>query len=153
MGEGTGQDRVSWDEARELLVVVLLIAAVAYVAGPLVRHLAVDDQLDFWDDMRVILANINLATGVVLTGAALAVCTAPRSATLPALRRTVSIIAKLVTLFGLVAMVNALTVRSGADSVLLRISLVMTASGPGTLLAGLAGWMVDRVDIDLLEEE
>jgi hypothetical protein len=138
---------VPWEEARELLVLVLLITVCAYVTGPLIRHLSVESQLDFWDDMRVILSNINVVSGLVLIGTALTVCTAPREATVPALRRSVSIIAKLVTAFGMVAMVNALTVRTAADSVLLRVSLVMTASGPGTLLAGLAAWLVDRVDM------
>lgn len=149
MAGSEGQERVPWAEARELLVVVLLIAAFVYVTGPLLRHVAVDSQLDFWDDMRVILTNINIAAGLLLIGAALAVCTAPRDATVPALGRAVSVFAKLVTVFGIVAMINALTVRTAADSVLLRISLVMTASGPGTLLAGLAAWLVDRVDIEV----
>lgn len=147
MAGSDAQERVPWEEARELLVVVLLIAVGAYVTGPLIRHLAADSGLDFWDDTRAILSNINVLSGMMLIGAALGVCTAPREATVPALRRTVSVVAKLVTAFGFVAMVNALTVRTAADSVLLRISLVMTASGPGTLLAGLAAWLVDRVDI------
>lgn len=137
---------VSWDEAREVLTVVLLTAALGYLTGPLVRQFAVDNGYEFWDDLRFVLGNIDVLSGTLLVGAALLVCTAPADATVPALRRAASLLAKAVTVLGIVAMINVLTVRSAADSVFLRISLVMVASGPGTLLAGLAAWLVDRVD-------
>ena len=65
------KQRVPWDEAREVLAMVLLIAAVGYVTGPLVRHLAVDGQFEFWDDLRVILSNVNITTGLLLVAAAI----------------------------------------------------------------------------------
>jgi hypothetical protein len=141
------KQRVPWDEAREVLSMVLLIAAVGYVTGPLVRHLAVDSQFEFWDDLRVILSNVNITTGLLLIAAAITICVPPREDTVPALRRSVWVVATIVTVLGIVAMINVLTARSAADSVFLRISLVLVASGPGTLLAGLAAWLVDRVDV------
>lgn len=126
---------------------VLLVAAVGHVTGPLLRHFASDSRFEFWDDLRVILSNINIATGLLLVGSAITICTTDRENTVPALRRAVSVVATVVTVFGIVAMINVLTARSAADSVLLRISLVMVASGPGTLLAGLAAWLVDRVEV------
>jgi cytochrome bd-type quinol oxidase subunit 2 len=143
---GDRADVVSWDEAREVLTVVLLTAALGYLTGPLVRQFAVDNGYEFWDDLRFVLGNIDVLSGMLLVGAALLVCTAPADATVPALRRAASLLAKAVTVLGIVAMINVLTVRSAADSVFLRISLVMVASGPGTLLAGLAAWLIDRVD-------
>jgi hypothetical protein len=137
---------VSWDEAREVLTVVLLTAALGYLTGPLVRQFASDDGYELWDDLRFVLGNIDVVSGMLLVGAALVVCTAPADATVPALRRAASLLAKAVTVLGIVAMINVLTARSAADSVFLRISLVVVASGPGTLLAGLAAWLVDRVD-------
>ena len=138
---------VPWAEAREVLALVLLIAAVSHVTGPIVRHFAIDSQFDFWDDLRVILSNVNTTTGLLLVGSAITICTTDREDTVPTLRRAVSVVARVVTVFGIVAMINVLTARSAADSVFLRISLVMIASGPGTLLAGLAAWLVDRVDV------
>jgi cytochrome bd-type quinol oxidase subunit 2 len=148
---GDRADPVSWDEAREVLTVVLLTSALGYLTGPLVRQLAADNGYRFWDDLRFVLGNINVVSGLLLVGAALVVCTAPGDATVPALRRAASVLAKVVTVLGIVAMINVLTVRDPADSVFLRISLVMVASGPGTLLAGLAAWLVDRVDTTLPE--
>jgi cytochrome bd-type quinol oxidase subunit 2 len=145
-GAGDRAEPVSWEEAREVLIVVLLIVALGYLTGPLVRQFAVDNRYDFWEDMRVVLGNIDVVSGMLLVGAALAVCTAPADATVPALSRAASLVAKTFTVLGIVAMINVLTARNAADSFFLRISLLMVASGPGTLLAGLAAWLVDRVD-------
>lgn len=143
---GNRAEPVSWEEAREVLTVVLLIAALGYVIGPLVRQFAIANRYQFWDDLRVVLGNIDVVSGMLLVGAALVVCTAPADATVPPLRRAAALLAKVFTVLGVVAMINVLTARNAADSVFLRISLVMVASGPGTLLAGLAAWLVDRVD-------
>ena len=138
---------VPWDEAREVLAVVLVVAAALYVCGPLVRYLAADTPFGFWDDLRVILSNINISSGLLLVGAAVTVCTTPRADMVPGLRRAVSVVATIVTVFGIVAIINVLTATTADDSVALRIAAVMLSSGPGTLLAGTAAWLVDRVDV------
>lgn len=147
MDESPDQPRfVPWDEAREVLAVILLVVALANVTGPLVRYLAEDSQFGFWDDLRVILNNVNITTGILLVGAAITLCTTPRADTVPLLRRSVSVVSTVVAALGVVAVVNVLTATT-ADSVFLRISAVMVRSGPGTLLAGLAAWLVDRVEM------
>jgi len=138
---------VPWDEAREVLAVVLLLAAVLYIGGPVVRYLAADRQFGFWDDLRVMLSNINVSSGLLLVGAAVTICTAPRGDTVPVLRRAVSIVATVVTVFGIFAIINVLTATTADDSVALRIAQVMLSSGPGAMLAGVAAWLVDRVDV------
>lgn len=139
---------VSWDEARELVSVMLLAAALMVAAAPGVRFIGTGSLFDdIWDDLATILANINPIVGLLVLASAVSVCTVPPIDVVPALRRAVLIVAVVVTVLGVVAMVIELTSPSAnrSEAVWIRFGSVLTRSGPAVLLASTAAWMARRV--------
>ena len=136
---------VAWDEAREVLVVVLLVATLLHVVAPMIRYIGIDRRYPWWDDLHSALTNVNALTGVLLVGAAAAVCTTPASDVVPRLRQSLYWISVAVALLGVLAIVNVLSVPSAGDAAAMRLAVVAWRSGPAVLLSGCAAWMARRV--------
>lgn len=136
---------VAWDEAREVLVVVLLASAMLHLVAPMVRYAGVASRYSFWEDLYSALANVNALTGVLLLGAAVAVCTTPAADVVPRLRQTVYWASLAVVVLGVVAVVNVLSAPSAGDAAALRLAVVAWRPGPALLLSGSAAWMSRRV--------
>lgn len=136
---------MAWDEAREVLVVVLLAAALLHVAAPMIRYAGIDRRYPWWDDLHSALTNVNATTGLLLVGAAVAVCTTPASDMVPRLRRSVYWASVAVALLGVLAIINVLSVPSAGDATAMRLAVVAWRPGPAVLLSGCAAWMARRV--------
>ena len=136
---------VAWDEAREVLTAVLLAAALIHVVAPMIRYLGIDRRYPWWDDLHSALTNVNALTGVLLLGASVAVCTTPAADMVPRLRQSVYWISLAVTLLGVVAIINVLSVPSAGDAAAMRLAVVAWRPGPAVLLSACAAWMARRV--------
>ncbi|MCY3650608.1 MAG: hypothetical protein OXG40_12770 [Acidimicrobiaceae bacterium] len=136
---------VAWDEAREVLVVVLLATALLHVAAPMIRYAGIDRRYPWWDDLHSALTNVNALTGLLLVGAAVAVCTTPASDMVPRLRQSVYWASVAVALLGVLAIINVLSVPSAGDATAMRLAVVAWRPGPAVLLSGCAAWMARRV--------
>ena len=136
---------VAWDEAREVLVVVLLATALLHVAAPMIRYAGIDRRYPWWDDLHSALTNVNALTGLLLVGAAVAVCTTPADDMVPRLRQSVYWASVAVALLGVLAIVNVLSVPSAGDATAMRLAVVAWRPGPAVLLSGCAAWMARRV--------
>ena len=136
---------VAWDEAREVLVVVLLAAALLHLVAPMIRYVGMDRRYSWWEDLHSTLTNVNALTGVLLVGAAVSVCTTPVADMVPRLRQSVYWVSVAVALLGVVAIINVLSVPSAADATATRLAIVAWRSGPAVLLSGSAAWMARRV--------
>ncbi len=151
---------VAWDEAREVLVVVLLIAALLYVAAPMILY-AVRDldgragtslPLLSWWDLSSALVNVNAVAGLLLLGAGVSVCTTLAIDMVPRLRQCVFWLSVAVTALAGLTIINMLTTSfplyglfRGGNTVALRLSAVLALPAPAALLAGAAAWMARRV--------
>ena len=136
---------VAWDEAREVLVVVLLAAALLHLVAPMLRYVGLGRRYSWWEDLYSALNNVNAFTGMLLLGAAVAVCTTPAADVVPRLRGAVYWMSLAVIFLGLVAIVNVLTVTTAGDAATLRLSVLAWRPGPAVLLSGAAAWMARRV--------
>lgn len=138
---------VAWDEARELVAIVLLVAAVMVAVAPGVRFIGQGGPFGFWDDVADVLLGINTTVGLLLLGSAILVCTVSPVDVVPALRRAVVIISAVIAVLGFVALVLELTSPSAneREAVWIRLQLVLRRSAPATLLAGTAAWLAHRV--------
>lgn len=136
---------VAWDEAREVLVVVLLGAALLHVAAPMIRYAGIDRRYPWWDDLHSALTNVNAITGLLLIAAAVAVCTTPAADMVPRLRQTVYWVSLIVALLGVLAIINVLSVPSAGDATAMRLAVVAWRPAPAVLLSGCAAWMARRV--------
>ena len=136
---------VAWDEAREVLVVVLLATALLHVVAPMIRYAGIDRRYPWWDDLHSTLTNVNALTGLLLVGAAVAVCTTPASDMVSRLRQSVYWASVAVALLGVLAIINVLSVPSSGDATAMRLAVVAWRPGPAVLLSGCAAWMARRV--------
>ena len=136
---------VAWDEAREVLAVVLLAAALLHMVAPMIRYAGMDRRYSWWEDLHSTLTNVNVLTGILLLGAAVAVCTTPAADTVPRLRQSVYWASVAVALLGVVAIINVLSVPSAGDATAMRLAVVAWRSGPAVLLSACAAWMARRV--------
>lgn len=136
---------MAWDEAREVLVVVLLATALLHVVAPMIRYAGIDRRYPWWDDLHSALTNVNTLTGLLLVGAAVAVCTTPADDMVPRLRQSVYWASVAVALLGVLAIVNVLSVPSAGDATAMRLAVVAWRPGPAVLLSGCAAWMARRV--------
>ena len=136
---------VAWDEAREVLAVVLLAAALLHVVAPMIRYVGIDRRYSWWEDLYSALTNVNALTGILLLGAALAVCTTPAADMVPRLRQSVYWASVAVAVVGVVAVINVLSVPSAGDAAALRLAVVAWRPGPAVLLSACAAWMARRV--------
>ena len=136
---------VAWDEAREVLAVVLLAAALLHVVAPMIRYVGIDRRYSWWEDLYSALTNVNALTGILLLGASLAVCTTPAADMVPRLRQSVYWASVAVAVVGVVAVINVLSVPSAGDAAALRLAVVAWRPGPAVLLSACAAWMARRV--------
>ena len=136
---------VAWDEAREVLVVVLLAAALLHVIAPMIRYAGIDRRYPWWDDLHSALTNVDALTGVLLVAAAVAVCTTPADDMVPRLRHSVYWTSVAVGLLGVLAIINVLSVPSAGDATAMRLAVVAWRPGPSVVLSGCAAWMARRV--------
>ncbi|MEO0493674.1 MAG: hypothetical protein AAF081_09680 [Actinomycetota bacterium] len=134
---------VSWDEAREVLVVVLLACAVLRMLGPLAGF--IDDRWGvFSDDLAELTRNASPTTGTMVLGAAVLVATTPRVDLVPSLRTATIVIAWLVVVQAGAAILLDLWRVSGTG-VLGRLEPIFGRSLPALLMAGAARWLAARV--------
>ncbi len=144
-----GDDRrasaVAWDEAREILVVVLLVAALLHLVGPMVRYTTLDHEYWQWSGLFQALTNVNALTGLLLLGSAVAVCTTPAADMVPRLRKWVFWAAAAVAVMGVVLTVNILTTSSYGTTAGTRLAAVIWVPAPATVLSGTAAWMARKV--------
>ena len=143
-----GADAVAWDEAREILVVVLLAATVMKLLGPVMAWLQVDDGRFDRDVVTSALTGVNGVSGLMLMGAAVLICTTPQVDVVPVLRTAVLAVAGVTTLLGIVLILSTLTSGSaatGLDAVWDKLRSILSFSAPGTLLAATSAWMARRV--------
>ena len=136
---------VAWDEAREVLAVVLMVAALLHVVAPMIRYAGIDRRYSWWEDLYSALTNVNALTGILLLGASLAVCTTPAADMVPRLRQSVYWASVAVAVLGVVAVINVLSVPSAGDAAALRLAVVAWRPGPCALLSACAAWMARRV--------
>ncbi len=136
---------VAWDEAREVLAVVLLAAALLHMVAPMIRYAGIDRRYSWWEDLYSALTNVNALTGILLLGASLAVCTTPAADMVPRLRQSVYWASVAVAVLGVVAVINVLSVPSAGDAAALRLAVVAWRPGPAVLLSACAAWMARRV--------
>ncbi len=137
---------VPWDEAREVLVIVVAVAAVSWILQPVVEVLTDGRDYGFGDDLQAALRHVDPVGGGLLLGAAAVLASTPAVDVVPRLRRGLGLTAGLVAVAGMVAVVNDLGVgRVGGVDAWTRIEAVMARSGPGTLLTATAGWLAARV--------
>ncbi len=144
-GDGLRAAAVPWDEAREVLALVLLASAVLYLAAPMIRHAVVGDSYTRWNDLYGALINVDALTGVLLLGAAVTVCTTPAADVVPRLRRIVQAVAAVIAVLAVVTIVNVLTVPTLGESALLRLSIIAWGGGPAVVLSVTSWWMARRV--------
>lgn len=142
-----GPPPIVWDEARELVAMVLLASAVMVVAAPGIGFIGVGGPFGFWDDVAGILANVNPTVGLLLLGSAVLVCTVQPVDVVPALRRSILVVSAVVAVLGVVALLIELTSPSARpdEAVWIRLQLILRRSAPATLLAGTAAFLARRV--------
>jgi hypothetical protein len=135
---------VAWDEAREVLVVVLLVAALLRVVAHMIWYVGFDSPVPWWEDYHRALVAVDVLTGVLLVGTAVAVCTTPAEDMVPRLRLAVYWASVAVALLGVLAIINVLGAPSGGGA-MMRLAEVAAGSGPAVVLSGCAAWMARRV--------
>lgn len=136
---------VSWDEAREVLIVVLLVAAVLYIISPFIGFF--DTRLQggtFGDDVAFLTRQVSPSSGTMLLLAGILIATTPPGDVVPALRRAVIVIAGVAVFIGFIAVVVELTRVSGSGMAA-RLASAFARSVPGALLAGAGRWLAMRV--------
>ena len=136
---------ISWDEAREIVVVVTTAAAVLMMLSPVVGFFEGRFPGAFGDDVAELTRNAAPPAGILVLVAAMLVATTPRSDVVPALRTAVGVVAFVIAAAGVAAMTVELT-RPSASGMFARLQSVFGRSGPGTMLAATARWLVLQVE-------
>lgn len=135
---------ISWDEAREVVIVVATAAAALILLGPVVGFFDGRYAWSFGDDVAEVTRNASPTAGLLILVAGLVVAVTPPTDVVPILRRSVAIVALLIAIFGVAAVTVELT-RPSVVGVTGRMQSVMGRSGPGTMLAVTARWLALRV--------
>gem|GEM_PF-1269676 len=140
-----GLDLVPWDEAREVVVVVLTLCAASMVLAPILFGL-VDGQYDR-AGFASSLSGLRPLTGFVVLGAATLTATTPAADVVPRLRSAVAGVATLIMVIGVLSIFEILFSDSagGVRRFSLRFPTILTFKGPATLMAGCAAWLARRV--------
>lgn len=148
LGDASGPDDselpISWDEAREVVVVVLLAAAALRVVSPFLGYLESRVGGALADDIAEVTRNADVFTGMLLLGAGCLIATTPVVDIVPALRRAGVLMATVVAVMAGWALVVELT-RASGSGVLGRLQSVFGRSGPGLILATTSAWLARRV--------
>lgn len=140
-----GPAPISWDEARELILIVLLVCATAMVLSPILARL-IDGQLNR-DGIGSAVTGAQPTTGLIVLAASILVATTPPEDLVPTLRRATFQVALLVAVIGLIAMLDVLfsPAAGGVRNFFARFPAILRFSGPATLMAGIAAWTARRV--------
>lgn len=136
---------MSWDEAREVVTLLLVISAALVVLAPVIARL-IDGQIDR-DGLGSMTDGIGPSSGLLLLGAGVLVATTPPEDVVPALRRALVQVAAVAVVLGVIAILDLLfaDAAGGVRRFFLRFPTMMRRPVPGTLLAGAALWLGRRV--------
>ncbi len=142
---GNGPAPVPWDEAREVVSLILAICAGLMVLSPVAFRL-IDGQSDR-AALRSAVTGAGPTTGIVILGAAVLVATTPALDVTPRLRTFVFRVAVLVLVFAVVAILDTLFAESagGVRRFFTRFPTILRFPGPAALLSGTAAWLARRV--------
>lgn len=134
---------VSWAEARELVIGILVAVVLSRVAAGVVR--AIDaDNLDARERFIVFTSALGVLEGLVLGAATVLLITAPHR-TVPAfLRQWIFRIAVVLGLFAFVGAVNILTLQNGQGGAG-KLYSVLQVGLPATALFALCAWLAREV--------
>ena len=140
-------DPVSWDEAREIVSIVLLSAAVLVVLAPMIRFLADGSPYGLADTISTLFQNVGPVSGLLLVGSAVLVVTVPPQDVVPLLRRTIELVSVVIAAIGFLAVLVEVTSVTAPQPAgfFIRLSTMAARSLPGTMLAGLAAWLARNV--------
>ena len=141
-----GTAPVSWDEARELIAIVLGLCAASMALAPIAFRL-IDGQLDR-DGFRSALQGATTpSTGLVILGAAVIVATTPAADVTPRLRTLVNLVAVVVVVLCVAHILDLLFAESagGVRRFFTRFPTILWRPAPAGLMAGLASWTARRV--------
>lgn len=136
---------ISWDEAREVVIVVATVAATVMLLGPVVGFFG-DRYSGFslGDDVAEVTRNAGPSAGLLVLVAALILAVTPPTDVVPVLRRWVAIVSLVIAIFAVAAITVEMTRPSGSGMAG-RLQIVMSRSGPGLMLAATARWLTLRV--------
>jgi hypothetical protein len=140
-----GPAPVPWDEAREVVTLVLTIAAALIASSPILGRL-IDGQSDR-SGLRSALTGATPTTGLLVLGAAVLVATTPAADVAPQLRSIVVTVSLVVFAIAIVAMLDVLfdDAAGGVRRFFTRFPTILRFSGPAALLSGTAAWVSRRV--------
>ena len=137
---------ISWDEAREIVVVVLLAVATMHVLAPLVgfRDNRFRGAGPFIDDLVELTQNAGPNAGMMALAAAVLVVTTPPVDVVPLLRRAVAVVTLFIATAAAIHLFGTM-VRSAPTGLAARLQVVFGRGAPGLLLAGTGRWLIQRV--------
>jgi hypothetical protein len=140
-----GPDLVPWDEAREVVTLVLAIAAVLMALAPIAFRL-IDGQSGR-EAFRSALTGAGPTTGLVTLAAAVLIAMTPAVDVTPGLRVTVFRVSVLVLVLALLSIFEMLFAEpaGGVRVFFNRFPTILRFSGPGALFSGTAAWLARRV--------
>ena len=140
-----GPAPVPWDEARELVAIVLSLVAVLIAVSPILIRL-IDGQLDR-NGFRSALTGATPTTGLLTLGAAVLVATTPAADVTPRLRSLVTGACLIVCAIGVLASFDVLfaDAAGGVRHFFTRFPTILRFSGSAALLSGTAAWVARRV--------
>ena len=141
-----GPAPVSWDEAREIVALVLSLCAALMALAPVAFRL-IDGQWDRNGLRSALQGATTPVTGLVVLGAALVVATTPAADVTPRLRWIVNLVAAVVVTLCVIHILDLLFDESagGLRRFFTRFPTILWRPAPTALMAGLAGWMARRV--------
>lgn len=144
--DGLGPAPVSWDEAREVVALVLSICAASMALAPVAFRL-IDGQWDRNGLRSALQGATTPVTGFVILGAALIVATTPAADVTPRLRSIVNLVAAVVVTLCVIHILDLLFAESagGTRRFFTRFPTILWRPAPTALMAGMAGWMARRV--------
>lgn len=141
-----GPAPVSWDEAREIVALVLSLCATFMALGPVAFRL-IDGQWDRNGLRSALQGSASPSTGIVILAAAVLVATTPAVDVTPRLRRIVSLVATIVVILAIVHILDLLFAESagGVRRFFTRFATILWRPAPTALMGGMAGWLARRV--------
>ena len=144
--DGPGPAPVSWDEAREVIALVLSFCAASMALAPVAFRL-IDGQWDRNGFRSALQGATTPTTGVVILMAAMIVATTPAADVTPRLRRIVNLVAAIVVVLCVIHIIDLLFAESagGVRRFFTRFPTILWRPAPAALMAGVAGWTARRV--------
>lgn len=141
-----GPAPVSWDEAREVVALVLSLCAGLMALAP-VAFRVIDGQWDRNGFRSALQGATTPVTGLVILGAAVIVATTPAADVTPRLRTIVNLVAAIVVVLCVAHILDLLFAESagGVRRFFTRFPTIAWRPLPTALMAGMAGWLARRV--------